>query len=154
MPERPAIAPAGAAIPAAPVAVPEPDPEPEAIIDDDEDTIAAAPDASAFAPRAHVAKPAHTAIYANLFFRRTIIPILLTCGVMLPAIGVWSMLDHNAPLAAIGTAVEVFLIVTGAILLALGVINALHVRHILEADAKSRAGRDTREEARSVATRA
>jgi hypothetical protein len=138
MPER--AAPAAAALPAAPVELPEPEPElePEAFIDDDEDTIAAAPDASAFAPRAHVAKPAHTAIYANLFFRRTIIPILLTCGVMLPALGVWSMVDHNAPLAAIGAAVEVFLIVIGAVLLGLGIVNALHVKHILKIDAKRR----------------
>jgi NADH:ubiquinone oxidoreductase subunit K len=143
MPERPAIAPAAAPIPAVPVAVPEPEPEPEpeAIIDDDEDTIAAAPDASAFAPRAHVAKPVHTAIYANLFFRRTIIPIMLTCGVMLPAIGLWSMLDHNAPLAAIGTTVEIFLIVTGAVLLGLGILNAFHVKRILDTNAKRTAVR-------------
>ena len=107
------------------------------IEEDDDETIAAAPDASAFAPRVHVQKPAHTAIYAKLYFRRTIIPILLTCGVMLPGISLWSMLDHNAPLAAIGTTVEVFLMVIGAILLALGVVNALHVKHILDATANS-----------------
>jgi NADH:ubiquinone oxidoreductase subunit K len=103
---------------------------------EDEETIAAAPDASAFAPRISVHKHAHAAIYANLFFRRTIIPILLTCGLMLPAIGLWSMLDPNAPLAAIGSHVEILLIVVGAVLLALGIVNALHVNHILKTAAK------------------
>jgi hypothetical protein len=104
------------------------------IVEDDE-TIAAAPDASAFAPRV-ARKPAQARIYANLFYRRTIIPILLTCGVMLPSIGVWSMLDGNAPLADIGTGVEVLLIVVGAVLFVLGMLNAFHVRHILAMAAK------------------
>jgi hypothetical protein len=102
---------------------------------EDDDTIAAAPDASAFAPRV-ARKPAQARIYANLFYRRTIIPILLTCGVMLPSIGLWSMLDHNAPLAEIGTGVEVLLIVVGAVLFVLGMLNAFHVRHILAVAAK------------------
>ena len=112
--------------------------EPQTIIEmiEDEETIAAAPDASAFAPRAHVQKPAHVSIYANLFFRRTLIPILLTCGLMLPAIGIWTMTDPNAPLAAVGKSVDLLLIVVGAILLALGLINALHVKHILNKTAQ------------------
>jgi hypothetical protein len=113
---------------------PEVEEEPQPIIDEmfeDDQTIAAAPDASAFAPRVHVPKPAHVSIYANLFFRRTLIPILLTCGLMLPAIGIWTMTDPNAPLAAVGRSVDVLLIVVGAVLLGLGLINALHVRHIL-----------------------
>ena len=104
------------------------------IIEDD-DTIAAAPDASAFAPRAS-RKPAQVHLYANLFFRRTIIPILLTCGLMFPIIGIWSMIDPNAPLAAIGTGVETLLIVMGLILFLLGVVNAFHVRHVLANAAK------------------
>jgi predicted RND superfamily exporter protein len=105
---------------------------------EDEETSAAAPDASAFAPRVSAQKSAHTAIYAKLSFRRTIIPILLTCGLMLPVIGLWSMLDHNAPLAAVGTGVDVLLIVVGAVLLGLGIVNALHVNHLLKIAAKSR----------------
>jgi len=104
------------------------------IIEDDE-TIAAAPDASAFAPRIS-RKPAQARLFANLSFRRTIIPILLTCGLMLPTIGLWSMFDPDAPLAAVGRGVEVLLIVVGAILFILGILNAFHVRHILAMAAK------------------
>jgi hypothetical protein len=135
MPQRPI---------AAPVVVPPPPTEPAAddssilgeIIEDDE-TIAAAPDASAFAPRTHLQKKsARVSIYKNLFFRRTLIPILLTCGIMLPAIGIWTLIDKTAPLAAVGKSVDMLLIVVGAILLALGLINALHVKYILDAAAK------------------
>jgi hypothetical protein len=97
---------------------------------DDDETIAAAPDASAFAPRTSQ-KAAHGPIYANLFFRRTIIPILLTCGLMLPIIGIWSLLDPNSPIAAIGKGPETALIAVGIVLLGLGIVNALHVRQIL-----------------------
>jgi hypothetical protein len=102
---------------------------------EDDDTIAAAPDASAFAPR-FTQRPAQVRIYANLFFRRTIIPILLTCGLLLTTIGLWSMSDRTAPLAAVGTGVEILLIVVGAILFALGILNAFHMRHILANTAK------------------
>jgi NADH:ubiquinone oxidoreductase subunit K len=136
MPERPAPPPVAPVIPAELVQEEAPQSMVEMEEEEDEETIAAAPDASAFAPRASGHKPAHVAIYAKLFFRRTIIPILLTCGIMLPAIGVWSMLDHNAPLAAVGTHVEILMIVVGAILLGLGIVNALHVKHIMDTAAK------------------
>jgi hypothetical protein len=130
MPERPVAAPVP---PPTPVVDEVPDTIPEMV--EDEETIAAAPDASAFARR-EIRKPAHTPVYASLFFRRTMIPIMLTCGVMLPAIGLWSMIDHNAPLAAVGTGVEVMLIVIGTVLLALGILNAFHVKHVLGMSAK------------------
>ena len=132
--QRPAPPPVAPVIPAEPIQEEAPGSMVE--MEEDEETIAAAPDASAFAPRTGSHKPAHVAIYAKLFFRRTIIPILLTCGIMLPAIGVWSMLDHNAPLATVGTHVEILMIVVGAILLGLGIINALHVKHIMDTAAK------------------
>jgi hypothetical protein len=132
MPERAVVATAPVPEPTRIEEVPETTPE----LIEDEETIAAAPDASAFAPRRAANKPAHTPIYASLFFRRTMIPILLTCGVMLPAIGLWSMFDQNAPLAAIGKGVEMMLIAIGVVLLALGFINALHVKHVLESAGK------------------
>jgi hypothetical protein len=117
----------------APSAAELPDELPE--LYEDEETIAAAPDASAFA-RSHLHKSAQSPLYASLFYRRTIIPILLTCGVMLPAIGLWSMIDPGAPLAAIGVGVELFLIALGLLLLALGFLNAFQVKHILETAGK------------------
>jgi hypothetical protein len=126
------------------VQVPAPAPEPELVEEvpdlipelvEDEETIAAAPDASAFVRR-HVPRPVHTPIYASLFFRRTIIPILLTCGGCLSAMGLWSMVDRDAPLAAMGVRVEIVLIAIGVMLLALGIVNALHVKHILDTAAK------------------
>lgn len=129
MPERSVDAPAPVPSSAPPPTQEVPDTLPELI--EDEETIAAAPDASAFAPRLSAPKPAHAPIYANLFLRQTIIPIMLTCGVLLASIGLWSMLDHNAPLAAVGTPVEILLIVVGLVLLGLGILNALQVKQIL-----------------------
>jgi hypothetical protein len=131
--ERPAMPQQSVEAPPAPPAFAAADPVPELLPElvEDEETIAAAPDASAFARRAVVQKPAHAPIYASLFFRRTLIPILLTCGMLLLSIGTWSMVDNNAPLAAMGTGIDILLIGLGAVLLAFGFLNAFHVKHVL-----------------------
>ena len=56
----------------------------EQVVDDEDDeTSMPAPDADVFAPRHHAARRA--AVYQTLEFRRTLIPILLTCGALLIA---------------------------------------------------------------------
>ena len=88
---------------------------------------------SASSPRA----PRRESLYRTLAFRRTIIPILLTLGVSLPALaGGWLMLDPDSTLKSApqlaGPLVPVTLVVVGVILLILAVLNMLYVRHELQ----------------------
>ncbi len=103
------------------------------IVEDDE-AIAPAPDLSAFTPKARptIAKK-H--LYEQTNFRRTLIPILLTGGVLLISLGSWSQLDRAGMLGGLGTGVGVLLISLGVVLLGVGVLNMLHVKHILEGSA-------------------
>ena len=68
-----------------------------------------------------------------LFFRRTAIPILLTAGVVLCIAG--AIIRAAGPDSAIQDVAQkpaaVVLLVLGAILIALGVLNMLSVRHAL-----------------------
>jgi hypothetical protein len=128
MPERSAQGPARLEEPQPTVEAPS-DFLPEIV--DDEETIAAAPDASVFVHR-ETPRKAHTPHYAQVNFRRTLIPIMLTCGGLLIGIGIWLMLDHDTPLAAIGLGAKATLIAVGSVLGGLGVLNAFHVRHIME----------------------
>jgi uncharacterized membrane protein YidH (DUF202 family) len=68
-----------------------------------------------------------------LFFRRTAIPILLTTGVVLCAAGAFIL--AAGPDSAIQDVAQkpaaIVLLVLGAILIALGVLNMLSVRHAL-----------------------
>lgn len=78
-------------------------------------------------------KPARRApFYKSLSFRRTIIPILLTMGVALPALASgWFMLDRDAPLKQTGVVVPLAFFITGAVLLLLAIANMLTVRQQL-----------------------
>jgi uncharacterized membrane protein YidH (DUF202 family) len=69
-------------------------------------------------------------------FRRTIIPILLTMGVALPACAVWwCALDEDSPLKLLGLRFPITLAVVGVVLLALGIVNVVQVKHQLEIEA-------------------
>jgi hypothetical protein len=94
-----------------------------------DDTAAPAPDPSVFAP-----KRATREIVADrqLHTKRTLIPILLTTGVLFPAVGSlkWT-LGPDSPFAAWSVVTAAALITTGAVLLALAVFNMLQVRDML-----------------------
>jgi hypothetical protein len=69
-----------------------------------------------------------------MFLRRTLIPIMLTAGLMLPTLGaLWFMTDTTSPFRRVGDWVPFVLIGAGVMLLLLGLVNALHVRHLLQA---------------------
>ncbi len=75
-------------------------------------------------------KPA-SPVFAQLKFRQTMIPLLLTNGVLLPGIGAWALLWKDSFLHDAGKTLPVLLISVGALLLITGVLNALHIKSLL-----------------------
>ena len=72
-----------------------------------------------------------TRLYEQTNFRRTLIPILLTGGMLLLALGAWSQLDRAGILGGLGTGIGILFMILGGALLAVGVLNMLQVKHIL-----------------------
>ena len=110
------------------------------ILDDDDAVIMPAPDAAVFAPRAgQAAQPPRgafqrSALYQTIEFRRTIIPILLTCGGLMIGFGSLKyVMGEDSPLSELPVWLPVLLFVTGALLLGLAVANMLSVKHQLAA---------------------
>lgn len=118
--------------PAAPTAADPQLPEPE------EDDPAGAPftyDPSAAAtvgsrsPAKPVARPRRTPMFKSLGFRRTIIPVMLSSGVMMIVMAAAKLVvDEEAPLARLPGWISLVLVVTGLIMLALGAANMMMVR--------------------------
>jgi hypothetical protein len=105
------------------------------VIDDDDAVIVPAPDASVFAPKPihhrHIGLT-HGTVYQTVEFRRTIIPILLTCGVLMIAFGLLKpLLGQDSPLADLPGWLPIVLFAAGALLLGLAVLNMLSVRQQL-----------------------
>lgn len=88
-----------------------------------------APDASVFAPKRSTCDLIEE---RRIHTRRTMIPILLTCGVLMPAVGSlkWLM-DDGSPFAAWPAWPPVVLAACGLVLLALAVANMVQVRHTI-----------------------
>jgi hypothetical protein len=83
-------------------------------------------------PRAASTRPTRESLYRRLSFRRTIIPILLTQGVALPALAAWwFLLDQDSPLKAVGLVLPLTLLAVGIVMLGLAVLNMVQVRHQL-----------------------
>jgi hypothetical protein len=117
----------GAPIPNEPTLVPTP------LVDDDDAVIVPAPTPDVFLPKHHPAPPARARLLASLALRRTLIPILLTSGLMLPALGImWFMTGEESPFRKPGLGMPVTLITVGVVLLILGLVNALYVKHQLQ----------------------
>jgi hypothetical protein len=104
---------------------------------DDDSVIVPAPDAAVFAPRpksAAALKAHRTAVYQTVEFRRTMIPVLLTCGVLMLVFAVLKFLARaDSPLADLPMWLPVVLIITAIALLGLGVLNMLSVQNSLAA---------------------
>jgi hypothetical protein len=68
----------------------------------------------------------------SLLFRRTMIPILLTCGVMFPTLAaMWFHTDPGHVVRRTGPWLPVTLIVLGIVFLLLAVMNMVQVRHLI-----------------------
>jgi len=104
--------------------------------EDDDAVIVPPPDASAFAARRGTALEQ---ALRSLHTRRMMIPILLTCGVLLPAIASLKWLASPVSVfALLDTWIAVGMALLGVVLLALAVMNMLQVRDQLRAAARPR----------------
>jgi hypothetical protein len=95
-----------------------------------DDILAApAPDASVFAPR----RPTRDLrAERQIHNRRTLIPILLTCGVLMPAVGALKWLrGPDSPFAAWPVWVPIVLGACGVVLLLLAAGNMMQVRQMM-----------------------
>jgi hypothetical protein len=109
------------------------------IVDDDDSVIVPAPEASVFVPKSKTSAEvrARIAKKKNLEFRRTLIPILLTCGVMMLAFaGLRFVTGPDSMLSNLPIWIPIALVSAGFILLALAVVNMLGVKAQLDAEAK------------------
>jgi hypothetical protein len=103
------------------------------VVDDDDAVIVPAPSPEVFVHRPAPPRAPRLPLYARMGFRRTIIPILLTMGVALPACAAWwCTLDEDSPLKLLGLRFPITLAVVGVVLLALGIVNVIQVKHQLE----------------------
>lgn len=129
-PSRPASP--GPARPAAPT-VPTPnvhDPQARAI-DEDDRVIVPAPSADVFRPRGLAASTSRAPGRA-LALRRTLIPILLTAGVILVALGLLRLLwQTDNPLAGLPAWLVAVMFVFALVLWGLAAVNMLAVKHQL-----------------------
>jgi hypothetical protein len=95
----------------------------------DEHLAAPAPDASVFAPKR---RTTDLLAQQRLESYRTTIPILLTLGVLFPAIGLLKWLaPEGSPFADWDTWVSIVLFVASPILLTVAIVNMRYVRHQL-----------------------
>ncbi|HMB95266.1 MAG TPA: hypothetical protein VKK61_04430 [Tepidisphaeraceae bacterium] len=78
------------------------------------------------------AKP-RAAAHGSLFLQRTMVPILLTSGVGLPALGIlWFKTDPDSPFRLMGKGLPMGLIGVGSAFLVIGILNALSLRKVLQ----------------------
>lgn len=90
-----------------------------------------APDPSAFVSTARFKRPATPS--KSLFARRTIVPLLLTHGLLLLTLGgLWFLTDEDSIYRPLGAGTALAMIAGGAILLALGILNVLHLQRALK----------------------
>ena len=97
--------------------------------DDSNISGAPAPDASVFAPRRSTRD---LIAERRIHNRRTLIPILLTCGVLMPAVGSLKWLrGPESPFATWPTWAPLVLVGCGVLLLLLAVANMVQVREMM-----------------------
>jgi len=110
--------------------------------DDDDSVIVPAPEASVFMPKAKSTSTAEVraaiARKKNLNFRRTLIPPLLTLGVLMIVFGFLKPLSGpDSMFANLWGGIPVILFIAGAVLLGVAAINMLSVKAQLEAEKNS-----------------
>jgi hypothetical protein len=113
-------------------------PELAPVTDEDDAVAVPAPTADVFQRSSTGAavprRPNQAGTRRSLSMRRTVVPILLTNGLMLQVLGaMWFATDDDSPFRIPGIALPISLIAIGVVLLALGIANALALRHLLRA---------------------
>ena len=103
--------------------------DPAASASSDDIVAAPAPDASVFAPR----RPTRDLVAdRQIHNRRTLIPILLTCGVLMPAVGALKWVrGPESPFSAWPVWAPIALGACGIVLLLLAVANMMQVRQMM-----------------------
>jgi hypothetical protein len=103
-------------------------------IDQDDQMNAPAPSHEYLGHAAPYRPPPRMPVYKTIGFRRTLIPVCLVLGVMLPVMGaVKFVADPDATAAAMAPWLSGTLIALGLLLLVIGVLNMLAVKQQLEA---------------------
>jgi hypothetical protein len=110
--------------------------------DADDEVIVPAPDASVFYHRPDYAtpRPAGASFGQSLKFRQTFIPVLLTGGLILIALGAmhFAMSGQDNPIAGMAVWLAALLLVFGLGLWGLAGANMMVVKHIIESQRKTR----------------
>lgn len=104
----------------------------DAPVDDDHVNFPA-PGAEVFLPKKSRARRVHErSLLSKLRYRRTLVPIMLTLGVMLPILaGLWYILGNDSPFKKIKPTIPPVLMGIGIVFLVFGVMNVLQLRQIL-----------------------
>jgi hypothetical protein len=106
---------------------------------DDDMMSAPAPDASVFAPRRSTRD---LVAERRIHNRRTLIPILLTCGVLMPIVGALKWLrGPESPFSAWPVWAPFLLVACGLVLLLLAFANMMQVRRMMQATRPAAQGR-------------
>jgi len=107
------------------------EPAPQQHVFDDDAVIVPAPDLASIVSSRTLTRSATRD--KSLFFRRTMIPILLTCGAIFGVLAIlWFRLDpESPPRASTGIWLPAAFALIALTLLTLAVINMLQVRHLM-----------------------
>jgi len=70
--------------------------------------------------------------HQSVEYKRTLIPILLTCGVLLPALSLLPAIAPKSLMGGMPSSIIITGIVAGVVLLALAALNMAQVKHQLE----------------------
>ena len=101
------------------------------IVEDDDTLNMPAPAPEALAHRPLPPRPRGELLSRTVAFKQTLIPVLLTMGVLLSAIATWSfMLGEESPLAS-SAWITISLFVIGVVMLLFAVLTMFQVRHQL-----------------------
>jgi hypothetical protein len=103
-------------------------------VEDDDAVIVPAPTPDMFLPRRRpTTSVARKRLLQSMPVRRTLIPIMLTGGLILLSLGgLWFTTDTTSPFRKPGDWVPYCLFGVGVVLLGMGFVNALQVRHELK----------------------
>ena len=124
--------------PPAPIDATDDSPFDHAPPEDDDAVIVPAPDQSVFAPRPKAAAPVRKGrvpVYQTLHFRQTVIPVMLTSGVMALLLGgIRFALSDDSIFSAVPSSIAIVLIVLGLLLLGAAALNIVQVKQMIEAE--------------------
>lgn len=104
----------------------------ESSVDDDHVNFPA-PSSEVFLPRkSRATRVSERTLLASLRYRRTLVPIMLTLGVMLPILsGIWYTLGNDSPFKKVKPTIPPVLLGVGIVFLIFGIMNVLQLRQLL-----------------------